>query len=163
MARRLTVAQPLPPGDHADRLRDDPMTWLPWPRPSGLDVWRITLHVGGVERAVDCRVGDPWATQEGLSRRLVWTPLPSEGDVMPLERWLPEFDGCLHLVGTRATPSLVLVGDVEVPLGRIGDMVDALGLHHVADRGAAAFLRDVATRLAVEPSQPVGTGTHQRS
>lgn len=165
MPRELTVVQPLPPGDHAPALRGDPSAWLPDARPIGPGAWRVGLHVGGVERSVRCEVGDPWTTHEGLRRRLVWTPMAEDADVLPFERWLPALDGELYLVGATATPSLALGGAVEVPLGRVGEVVDALLLGRVAHRGAASFVSEVAARLAsqLEPGQPVGSGAHQRS
>lgn len=165
MSRQLTVVQPLPPGDHAPALRGDPGTWLPDARPNGPGAWRVTLHVGGLERAVRCEVGEPWTTPEAVQRRLVWTPLAEDTDVLPFERWLPALDGELYLVGAPATPSLALVGAVEVPMGRVGEAVDALLLGRVAQRGAATFLSAVAARLAsqLEPGQPAGSGAHQRS
>lgn len=165
MSRELTVVQPLPPGDHMPALRADPGTWLPDARPFGLGAWRITLHVGGVERAVRCEVGDPWTTREAFQRRLAWTPLAEDADVLPFERWLPALDGALYLVGTTATPSLALVGAVEVPMGRVGEAVDALLLGRVAQRGAATFLSEVAARLVPQAArgQPAGSGAHQRS
>ena len=164
MARQLTVVQPVQPGDHSTTLRGDPGAWLPHARAAGPHAWRITLHVGGVERAVLCEVGDPWTTYESMRRRVVWTPLPDDADILPMERWLPALDAELHLVGATATPSLVLAGDVEVPLGRFGEAVDALVLGRVAQRGAATFLREVAARLASpELSQSAVIGAHQRS
>lgn len=169
MARQLTVVQPLPPGDHAPVLRGDPATWLPSPRAGGPSAWQVTLHIGGVERSVLCEVGDPWSTPESLRRRIVWTPLPDESDLVPFERWLPALDGDLHLVGAPATPSLALVGDVDVPLGRFGEAVDALVLGRVAQRGAATFLREVAEHLAAltasasAKGQALLSGAHQRS
>lgn len=165
MSRELTVVQPLPPGDHAPALRGDPSAWLPDARPIGPGAWRVMLHVGGVERCVRCEVGDPWTTREGLQRRLVWIPMAEDSDVLPFERWLPALDGVLYLVGSCATPSLVLGGAVEVPMGRVGEAVDALLLGRVAHRGAATFLSEVAAWLASqpEPGQPVPSGAHQRS
>ena len=165
MSRQLTVVQPLPPGDHAPVLRGDPGAWLPTSRAAGPASWHVTLRVGGVERTVLCEVGDPWSTPESLRRRLVWTPLGAETDVLPFEKWLPNLDADLHLVGVPATPSLALVGDVDVPLGRFGEAVDALVLGRVGQRGAATFLREVAARLAAagDGAQPVGSGAHHRS
>lgn len=165
MSRELTVFQPLPPGDHARALRGDPGTWLPAARPIGPRAWRVALRVGGVERSVRCEVGDPWTTPEGVQRRLVWTPMAEDADVLPFERWLPALEAELYLVGAAATPSLALVGAVEVPMGKVGEAVDALLLGRVAQRGAATFLSEVAARLAQlpEPSQPTASGAHQRS
>lgn len=174
MTRQLTVVQPLPPGDHAPSMRADPETWLPDPRHIGPRAWRITLHVGGVERSVRCEVGDPWTTPEAVQRRIVWTPLPEDHDVLPFERWLPALTGELYLVGAPATPSLALVGEVEVPMGRVGEAVDALLLGRVAQRGAATFLSEVGARMAPqaphpshppqpEPAQSVASGAHHSS
>lgn len=165
MSRELTVVQPLPPGDHAAVLRRDPGTWLPDARPLGPGAWRVTLRVGGVERSVRCEVGDPWTTREGLQRRLVWTPMSQNADVLPFERWLPALEGELYLVGAPATPSLALGGAVELPMGRVGEAVDALLLGRIAQRGAATFLSEVAAHLASQPEedQPVASGAHQRS
>lgn len=165
MSRELTVVQPLPTGDHARALRGDPGAWLPDARPIGPGAWRVTLHVGGVERSVRCEVGDPWTTREGVQRRLVWVPMSEDADVLPFERWLPALDAELYLVGATATPSLALVGEVDVPMGRVGEAVDALLLGRVAQRGAATFLSEVAARLAarLEWDQPAASEAHQRS
>ena len=165
MARQLTVVQPLPAGDHASTFRGGPGAWLPGARHAGPGRWHVLLHAGGIERTVRCEVGDPWTTREGIQRRITWTPLPEDADVLPVERWLPAMDGELYLVGAAATPSLALVGDVDVPFGRLGEAVDALVLGRVAQRTAATFLRQVARRLSsADPvPQPAGTGAHQRS
>lgn len=164
MPRELTVVQPLPSGDHAAAFRADPETWLPDPRHIGPGAWRITLHGGGVERSVRCEVGDPWTTREGVQRRIVWTPLPEDHDVLPFDRWLPALEGELHLVGGPTSPSLALVGEVEVPMGRLGEAVDALLLGRVAQRGAATFLSEVAGRLPMGPAgQPAASGAHHSS
>lgn len=167
MSRQLTTVQPLPPGDHAPAFRASPALWLPQSRPAGPDRWQVRLRVGGVSRLVRCRVGDPWTTRDGVQRRLRWTPLSEERDVLPVERLLPTLDGELFLVGPTATPSLLLAGEVDVPFGLLGEAADAVLLGRVANRTAAAFLQDVARRLedaeAVARSQSEGSGTHQRS
>lgn len=167
MSRELTTVQPLPPGDHAPVFRGSPEAWLPAPRHTGPSQWRVTLRAGGAQRDVTCVVGDPWTTRDGIERHLRWVPLPAEGDVIPVERWLPSLDGELFLVGSSATPSLLLSGTVDVPLGRLGEAMDAMLLGRVAQRTAAAFLTDIAERLAAatggEGGQSDGSGTHQRS
>lgn len=167
MARQLTTVQPLPPGDHGPMFRASPGLWLPQSRPSGPDQWQVRLRVGGVSRLVRCLVGDPWTTRDGVQRRLRWTPLSEERDVLPVERLLPTLDGELFLVGPTATPSLVLNGEVDVPFGVLGDAVDAVVLGRVANRTAAAFLKDVGHGLedteVVDLTQTEGSGTHQRN
>ena len=167
MARQLTSVQPLPPGDHGPTFRAAPAVWLTSARPAGPDAWQLRLRVGGVSRLVRCQVGDPWTTRDGVQRRVVWTPLSEDRDVLPVERLLPTLDGELFLVGASATPSLVLAGAVDVPFGRLGDAVDAVVLGRVAQRTAAAFLQDVANGIGLAESaaaaQLGGSGTHQRS
>ncbi len=167
MARELTTVQPLPPGDHAAVFRGPPERWLPDPRPNGPGQWRITLHGGGTQRDVQCLVGDPWTTRDGVERHLRWIPLAAEGDVLPVERLLPSLDGELFLVGPSATPSLLLTGEVDVPLGWLGEAVDAVLLGRVAQRTAAAFLRSVGERIAAaedgSAAHSPASGTHQRS
>ena len=164
MPRQLTVVQPLPPGEHAAAFRGSPEAWLPDPRHAGPGRWHVLLHGGGTKRPVLCEVGDPWTNGEGTRRRIVWRPLPEDADVLPVEKWLPELQGELFVVGPSTTPSLALVGEVEVPFGRIGEAVDALLLGRVAQRTARIFLREVAQRLAADgAAQTAGIGTHQRN
>lgn len=165
MARQLTVVQPLPPGDHAPAFRGSPEAWLPEARHAGPRRWHVVLYAGGIDRTVLCEVGDPWTTHEGIQRRITWTPLAEEADVLPVDKWLPELTGELFLVGTAATPSLALAGDVEVPFGRFGEAVDALVLGGVAQRTAARFLQEVAQRLSPDgdATQAAATGAHHTS
>lgn len=165
MARQLTVVQPLPPGDHAQSFRGSPAAWLPDARHAGPRRWHVTLHAGGIDRTVLCEVGDPWTTHEGIQRRITWKPLAEDADVLPVDKWLPELAGELFLVGTPATPSLALAGDVEVPFGRLGEAVDALVLGRVAQRTAARFLREVGRRLSPDggSAQSAASGAHHSS
>lgn len=168
MPRQLTTVQPLPPGDHGPAFRASPSAWLPDPRPAGPDVWQVRLRLGGMSRLVRCHVGDPWTTRDGVQRRLRWTPVSEERDVLPVERLLPTLDGELFLVGPAATPSLLLTGEVDLPFGRLGDAVDAVGLGRAAQRTAAAFLQQVAHGLEADAAlgvvgQGEESGTHQRS
>lgn len=152
MVRELTTVQPLPPGDHGEVFRGPPDCWLPDARHIGPGKWRIALGMGGMERFVQCSIGDPWTCRDGLKRRIAWTPLPGESDVLPVERLLPSLEGELYLVGPDATPSLLLTGDVDVPLGWLGEAVDAMLLGRAAQRTASAFLQQVAERFAVAES-----------
>lgn len=171
MARDFTIVQPLPPGDHGPAFRGPPEAWLPDPRPAGASQWQVRLRVAGVSRLVRCRVGDPWTTRDGIQRRVEWVPMAENGDVLPVEKWLPTMDGELFLVGPTATPSLLLTGEADVPLGWLGEAVDAMVLGRVTQRTVSAFLQDVARRLAGaeedaadEPvAHPSSSGTHQRS
>lgn len=164
MARHLAVVQPLPPGDHAPTFRGPVAVWLPASRPAGPGRWHLELHGAGFDREVLCTVGDPWTTREGVRRRLTWTPLAEDADVIPVEKLLPALDGELYLVGPAATPSLALMGEVELPFGRLGEAVDALGLGRVAQRTAASFLSEVRDLLSgAAPPQPAASGTHHRS
>ena len=97
--------------------------------------------------------------------------MAEDGDVLPVEKWLPTMDGELFLVGPTATSSLLLTGEADVPLGWLGEAVDAMVLGRVTQRTVSAFLQDIASRLAGpeddaadEPlAHPSSRGTHQRS
>lgn len=162
MTRQLAVVRPLPPGDHRGAYLLSPSRWLPSARRQGLDEWLVQLQAGGARRSVRCRVGDPWTTWEGIERRVHWEPVGEQHDIVPVERLLPTFDGGLFLAGVDAAPSLALLGEVDVPLGRIGLAADALVLHRVAQHTANAFLRDVADALLAQ-SVPASSGADQRS
>jgi|AntRauTorcE11897_2_1112592.scaffolds.fasta_scaffold74980_1 hypothetical protein len=150
MSRELTVVQPLPPGQHRAAFCRDPATWFPDARPLELNVWTVHVGVSGLERPVACRVGTPWRVGGTLRRRIRWTALSSEGDAVPIERFLPELDAELLLLDDAAAPSLVLQGEVEVPLGRVGEAVDALALGRVARRSVAGFLATIAEGLVAQ-------------
>jgi hypothetical protein len=166
MRRDVTIAQPLPAGagtgyEHA--LRADPGCWLPEARASGLDVWLVSVGPSPrLRRPVRCRVGRPVRFGRSTVRHVTWEPVEADEDVIAIERVVPGLDGQLRLVRSGPATSLVFVGDVVLPLGRLGQAVETLVLHRAADRTVAAFVAAVAARLcdaaAVAASTPGPVG-----
>ena len=151
MDREVAMAVPLPGGLAARAVfRDDPARWLPDARPQGARRWLVTLSAVGIERPVLCTVSSPLRTRSGVVRSISWEPVTTESDIVRGDRWLPGFDGHLRLVGVPDSPSLVLTGHVELPLGIIGRAADGLGLGVVADRSLDDLLRRIAAVISDE-------------
>jgi hypothetical protein len=160
MRRDVTIAQPLPAGTGYERaLQADPGCWLPEARASGLNVWLVSVGPSPrLRRPVRCRVGRPVQFRRSTVRHVTWEPVEADQDVIAMERVVPGLDGQLRLVRSGPVTSLLFVGDVLLPLGRVGQAVDTLVLHRAADRTVSAFVAAVAARLcdaaAVAPSSP---------
>lgn len=151
MGRQLTVFLPVP-GDTrllGAALLRRPEEWLPdGAVPRGPGVWDVPLRGAGMTRTVACTVGDPWQTGEGSWRTLRWEPVPEEGDVVPVERLLPVFNGELGLATSHGGPaSLVLAGTYEVPASVVGQFVDAVLLARVARQTATVLLAEISHGL----------------
>lgn len=157
----LTSFLPLA-GDQADlraRLHEEPDRWLPADsRQAGPNAWRIPLQGLGLVRTVRCTVGPAIDAGEGTWRAVVWTPTPEPGDVLPMERLLPELRGEIGVVGNGGPASIVLTGEYRAPVGPLGQVADALLLHLVARSTAETFLRGVADRLTANGAA-VGAAT----
>lgn len=132
------------------RLTGSPAVWLPGTaRPTGPETWGVTLHYRRMSRSVTCRVGPAWSVAGTLTRTIAWEPLPEDGDVLPLERLLPSFEGHLELHGTSTTGAvLVLSGTYEPPGGVAGSLATMTVLHRVAEATATRFLEEVAVGLS---------------
>lgn len=130
------------------RLREDPGVWLPnGRRQAGPTAWRIPLHGLGLRRTVLCTVGRSTDVGDGTWRSIVWTPTAEPGDVLPMERLLPELRGEIGVVGDGDRASIVLTGEYGTPAGPVGQVADSLLLHRVARSTGETFLRGVADRL----------------
>lgn len=111
----------------------------------GEGVIRITLEAAGVRRPVDVHLGLAWGADSGWWRPMTWVPASSGRDVFAVERALPTFVGELGLLEQDAT--LVLDGHYAPPGGRAGEIVDAIGLHRVAQATARLLLAQVAQQV----------------
>jgi hypothetical protein len=61
---------------------------------------------------------------------------------------------CAYALGPRET-QIELVGTYDPPLGLLGDAIDAIAMHRIAEASVQRFVRDVATFLRSElPVQP---------
>lgn len=144
----IATAVPLPAGlDAGAALRDDPGLWLPEARRQGPRHWRFELEAFGMARPVQCEVSNSVVTRSGPTRRLAWEPETVDADIVAGERFLPGFSGEVRVVGAPATPSVVLAGNVLLPLGRLGVALDQVALRGVADRSLDDLLRRIAANL----------------
>lgn len=132
-------------------FRADPGRWLPAPvEPAGLDRWVVRLDAGRFSRPVLATVGPAWDLGEMTWRMLGWEPVAEDGEPAALERMLPGFAGEIGLRRV-ASPTLVVQGGYEPPLGAMGRRLDAAVLHRLADRTLRGLVVAVAKRLS-EPN-----------
>ncbi len=112
-----------------------PETWLPAPaRRIGPGVYNVTLHAGPAHHEVAMTLGTVWSRDGGKWRRIRWSPLSTEGDLVDADRVLPGFSGELG-IGPGATEDVLeleLRGQYRPPGGPVGAVLDKAGLHVVA-------------------------------
>lgn len=156
VARELAVFLPFsPPADVVhNRFLEDPGSWLPDPRPSGPNTWRIMLSPGSgaVSREVAVTVDGAWKRGDAVWRPLRWRPTEQAGDAVPIHRLLPSFDGDvgLHL----ASCSMVLSGRYDPPGGVLAELMDSLMLHRVARNTGEHLVAQILERLVMPASAP---------
>lgn len=145
MTRHVFQTCPIP-GDARDvraAFVGDPGAWLPDPaRAEDGERWEIRLSAGPASRHVLAAVGPPWDLGEVTWRQLSWEPHEDTA----LHRLLPAFDG---EIGFRpdGTGTLIIQGQYSPPGGSLGQAIDALALHRVADRTVHDLVIDVAKQL----------------
>ncbi len=149
-----TVFQTCPvPGEPdvvAEAFRGSPGQWLPQPaEDAGLERWLLRLDVGRFSRPVLASIGPPWQLGEMTWRVLSWEPLGEDGEPLPLDRVLPVFHGEIGLREVDS-PTLVMQGAYDPPLGRMGRQLDTALLHRLADRTVRELVVAVAKRLSEE-------------
>lgn len=144
-----------------ERFLGHPSSWLPEARPAGrADAWTITVRGAGVEHAVLCTVGPPWVANDVVWRRLAWTPRAGDGSD-GASRWLPVLRAEMGVGREGEHAVLVVTGTYDVPLSRVGEVLDAAGLRLVARGSVSRFSDDVARVLSRTevadhgPSEPV--------
>ena len=145
--RPLAVFQPT--GDVApDALLSEAETWLSeGARRVGPGTWILPLRLGPFTRSVRIEIGSAISRGNGVWRSVRWEPVSEAGDPLPLERLLPRFAGEIGLVRTDLGSSLVLEGDYEVPLGVVGEAIDAFALKRAARVTGTRLLGEIASRL----------------
>jgi len=74
----------------------------------------------------------------------------------------PTFSGALEARADAAGSRLVLRGNYQPPLGRVGALGDDVIGHHVARRGLASFLEAAARRLDADSRQRASSGASAR-
>jgi hypothetical protein len=138
----------------AGRFTQDPGDWLPGPaRPCGVEQWVVRLTAGPTARSVTCSIGSVWRDGDEYWRRVSWRPSEERGDLLPVERFLPTFDGELGLRLRAGVVALVLEGRYSPPAGALGAALDAAALNRVAMATAQHFLGAVADGLRALPAE----------
>jgi hypothetical protein len=121
-----------------------PELWLPeGARAAGPGAWTVTLRVGPLARKARVSIDGPTHRDAAVWRALQWQPVSEAGDPLPVDRLLPSFSGELGLVGSPQGSTLVLDGEYKVPLGPLGEVLDAVGLHRAARATGAALLSEI--------------------
>lgn len=145
----LTVFQPVDGAHHAIDLAADPSSWLPGDsRPAGPGRWSVPLHAAGMSRTVRCELGPPVERRGGTWRTITWEPTSEPGDALPFELVLPTFEGEIGVHrGDGDGVTLVLHGSYEVPLGPVGQAVDAMVLGRVARASVVRLLADIVSAV----------------
>jgi hypothetical protein len=158
MFARYFVEVPLPAGQVERALLDSPAGWLSamagaaQERGDGLLIEvGVGPMEGGLRRRVSLRLGEPVRFPSMISLPLTWEPVGLEG-------LLPRLDANIELgpLGEDRT-QLAISARYQPPLGVVGQAVDRVLLHRVAE----ATLKDFLDRVgqAITLSQTGGAGT----
>lgn len=113
---------------------------------------RLLLRVGPhgsdacFAKAVAVQVGAPVNQGEVVTLPVLWEAVDSPG-------LFPRMDGSLEVVPVSPTRTQVtFYGRYDPPLGRLGQGLDRILLHHVAEHTVRAFLSEIARRVASRAS-----------
>jgi hypothetical protein len=117
----------------------------------------LRVRIGAVEIAADiaievtaiARARSP-ANQPATRIDLIWKSKRSPG-------LFPAMTGSLwaYALSPRET-QLELTGSYDPPLGLLGDAIDAIALHRIAEESVRRFITDLASYLRAElPAEPV--------
>jgi len=120
----------------------------------------LRVRIGAVEIAADIAIevteiasARSPANQPAIRIDLTWKSRRSPG-------LFPAMTGSLwvYALSSRET-QLELTGSYDPPLGLLGDAVDAIALHGIAEQSVRRFIADVASYLRAElPVEPVPGG-----
>lgn len=134
-----------------------PGVWLPEPAELvGPATWVISLHAGMLVRRAECTVGNVWSREGSVARRVRWTPIGTESDLLEAEQLLPGFEGSVRLTpGEDMHVALELEGHYDPPGGVLGVVLDAALMHGVARSTAKRFLQDIGEKLAASHRESV--------
>jgi len=116
----------------------------------------LRVRIGAIEIAADIDISitevpgarSP-ANQPALQLDLVWKSKRRPG-------WFPEMTGSLlaYALAPRET-QIELAGNYDPPLGVLGDAIDAIALHSIAEEAVRRFVNSVAAYLRAElPVEP---------
>lgn len=109
----------------------------------------LRVNVGGIEMGaeIDISVGRIEELARGPTAQLA-TRIPLEWKATQRPGLFPVMNGVLAVYPLTATETqLDFSGRYEPPLGPLGDALDALALHRVAEASVQRFVKDVAHHL----------------
>jgi hypothetical protein len=116
----------------------------------------LRVTVAGVDVAAEIvfRIGATTEETGGpFGGRTTRIPLSWEAAAHP--RWFPLMDGVLSLYPLTATETqLDFLGRYDPPLGVVGEAVDALAGHRIAEASVHRFIADVARYLRESAGTP---------
>jgi hypothetical protein len=126
---------------------------------------RIRIGPGGshavVSKTVDLHLGKPVVLQRVTTIPVLW-------EATGPSALFPRLDGTIEVSPLAdGLTQVSLFARYDPPLGKVGEVIDQLMLHHLAEHTVRAFLRDIAQRLrgstgteghSVSPL-PVGSST----
>lgn len=125
----------------------DPGRWLPLPaeRIDGTG-WLSTVHGGPTLQSVQIRIGDVRDLPDAFTRHISWEPVARHS--ASRNRVLPILEGQLR-IEHRHPPgaNVMLTAHYRPPGGRVGNLLDAVAMHRVADRTVERFLEEIGQRL----------------
>jgi len=126
------------------------------------DAAELRVRIGAVEIAADIVIevteivgARSPANQPATRLNLTWRSLRRPG-------LFPEMTASLWVYALAARETqLELIGSYDPPLGLIGDALDAIALHRLADESVRRFVVDVASYLRAElPAEPAPGDTY---
>jgi hypothetical protein len=92
-------------------------------------------------KTVAVRIGNPVIRDEVLNLPMLWEAVGTPG-------LFPRLDASLELAPMApALAQLTFFGRYDPPLGRLGQSLDRLLLHHLAEHTIRAFLSEIARRV----------------
>lgn len=116
----------------------------------------LRVSVGGIEMGaeIDISVGDIEDVERGPTARPA-TRIPVEWKAAQRPGLFPVMEGVLSVYPLTATETqLDFSGRYDPPLGPLGDALDAVALHRVAEASVHRFVKDVAHHLRERLAKP---------
>lgn len=102
----------------------------------------------GFAKTVELAVGEPIARDDSVTIPLMWEVAGAAG-------LFPRLDASLEIAPVSADlTQITLFGRYDPPLGRLGEGLDRLVLHRLAENTIAMFLAEVAERITASFATP---------
>jgi hypothetical protein len=126
----------------------DPTEWLPEPAAATDAGWLVTLHAGPASWTVTATVGEVVHDRFTHRRTLAWVPDAAATPHATTTSTLPSFDGHVAVREDADGVEVAVHGTYDIPGGRVGAVLDAAGLHRVAQRTLDHLAAAIADRVS---------------